>query len=676
MAPYRLLLPGLFLLSGCLWDVREKTDRAVADLVAHPFDLAPVLSSEPVKAAPQAPGGAPASPRGAAPDTASGASALPPSDVQTASYLQAEDRPGQVPPEIRERLKLEIPPGIPGTEVPPIRLPAERAAKEQEVRRLFPELPPLPAAPTPLPGPNGRPYTLADLQQLAAANSPALRQAAADVEAARGSLIQARTYPNPTVGYEADPSNNNGTTGAQGFFIDQTFKTGGKLKLQTAAADMDLRNAELALRRARSDLATQVRTAYFNHLAAQETVRVTQVLARFTDDVYRLQARLLEAGFAAAYEPTALRAQAYSIRLAYKQAVSTYIASWQQLVAAVGVVHLPLSQVDGRIDRFIPLYDYDAVLARVLSQHTDVLTASNAVHKARYNLKLAQVTPVPDIDVRAALLKEFAQPPFTVFHTVQVGIPLPVWDRNKGNIIAAQAALERASEEPHRVAVTLTGNVAAAFAAYKNNLAALEYYRRHILPDLVQNYRGVLQRRQIDPGVAFNDLVTAQQLLATNVTAYLTVLGQLWASVVSVADLFQTDDLFQVGQPLELPPIPDLGQQPTCPCPHGGPASADPLSGITPACAPAPAGPPGQPGLLLPAPAAETTLTPAPPAPQLPAPPAADATQPPLLPVPPLSPSGQRDGPALPAPSGTPPESTPEVWNPPRRESLPSAPSH
>src|SRR5437016_1921816 len=86
----------------------------------------------------------------------------------------------------------------------------------------------LPAGPAALPGPAGRPYTLADLQHLAADNSPALRQAAADVETARGNLVQARAYPNPTVGYTAQPSNNNSTTAAQGFFFDQVIRTFGK----------------------------------------------------------------------------------------------------------------------------------------------------------------------------------------------------------------------------------------------------------------------------------------------------------------------------------------------------------------------------------------------------------------------------------------------------------------
>ena len=148
----------------------------------------------------------------------------------------------------------------------------------------------------PLPGPNGQPYTLAELQRLAAANSPALRQAASDVEAARGLLIQAGTYPNPTIGYETAPNPNNTATGALGFFIDQVIKTGGKLTLGAAAAQMNLVNAQLALRRARSDLATAVRGAYYGLVVARETVRVNKALARYTDEIYRLQADMLAEG--------------------------------------------------------------------------------------------------------------------------------------------------------------------------------------------------------------------------------------------------------------------------------------------------------------------------------------------------------------------------------------------
>ena len=80
-------------------------------------------------------------------------------------------------------------------------------------------------------------------------HSPLIRQAASDVDAARGAMIQAGAYPNPHLGYECDNINTGRTAGYQGGNISQTIVTGGKLRLARAAAEVDVENAELALRR-------------------------------------------------------------------------------------------------------------------------------------------------------------------------------------------------------------------------------------------------------------------------------------------------------------------------------------------------------------------------------------------------------------------------------------------
>src|SRR5208282_490181 len=149
--------------------------------------------------------------------------------------------------------------------------------------------------------------------------------------------------------------------------------------------------------------------------------------------------------------------------------------------------------------------------------------------------------------------------PFQWFAQGAIGITLPVWDRNRGNIMAAEAALVRAGEQPHAAELNLTNNLQNAYNNYKNNLVGLEYYRRHILPDQVRAYRGVLDRRQLDPNAAFSDLFGAQQTLSGFVTTYLGVLGTLWSSAVSVADVLQSDDIFQLADPQAVPALPDLG---------------------------------------------------------------------------------------------------------------------
>jgi cobalt-zinc-cadmium efflux system outer membrane protein len=512
MQPRKLpAILSLFLVSGCLYHSKEQADQAVCELAAKPFDLAPATVSEKSQPAQDSKSSKTNDPANTL-DT----------DVQTAAFLEEPPKKQPSVPDLR------IPPEIPGSETPPLNFAnMTEAQKREALKQLYPPMPSLPDEPKPLPGPGGKPYTLSDLQHLAAEKSHVLRQAAADVLTARGNVLQARAYPNPTVGYEADTVNNAATAGFQGFFWDQPIKTGGKLKLQTAAAEMDLLNAELALRRARSDLATSVRNAYFGVLIAKETMRVTKGLARFTDQVYQVQANLNLAGLAAAYEPASLRAQAYTARLAHKQAISGYIYAWKQLVTAIGDRQLPLSEVAGRLDVAIPYYDYDEALRHVLTSHTDVATARNTIEKARYSLKLAQIVPFfPDMDLRAVVQKDFTASPFLVVHSVQLGMTLPVWDQNRGNILAQEGALTRASQEPQRVELSLTNNFATAYLAYKNNLDALEYYRRNILPDQVRAYRGIYERRQVDLNLAFADLVTAQQNLTTGVTTYLTILNQ------------------------------------------------------------------------------------------------------------------------------------------------------
>ena len=370
-----LTITAILLVSGCAYNTRSRVDESVGEQTARPYDQQPPAPATPGPSIPQ---GGPVVP---APNE--GATAAPPAgmDVRTVAWLQGEPAPNLLAadgapaggsPAQRPRLDLNIPPEIPGSEARRIELSKDPAAKHGEIERLYPPLPPLVAEPRPLPGPEGRPFTLSDFQHVAAVNSPQLKQAAADVETARGNLLQANAYPNPTVSYQFTPSNNGSTPGGDGVGIDQTIKTAGKLALQTAAAEMALHNAELALRRARSDLSTQVRNAYFAVLVGKETVRVNRALAHFTDEVYRLQANLLAGGFAAPYEPAALRAQAFAARLAYRQSIQTYVYAWKQLVLTCNVRQLPLSEAAGRVDSAIPYYDYDALLAYVLRNHTDV----------------------------------------------------------------------------------------------------------------------------------------------------------------------------------------------------------------------------------------------------------------------------------------------------------------
>ena len=160
--------------SGCLYHVREHTDDVLNELTMRPYDLAPAAQTEPLKtpSGQSAPGETPLP----APKKAVGADGrlltMPQVDVQTTAFLQQTETDTRVR-QIQERMsRLKIPEAVPGSETPLIIVPKETAAQQTVIKRIYPELPPLPVEPKALPGPNGQPYTLAALQSLAAANSP------------------------------------------------------------------------------------------------------------------------------------------------------------------------------------------------------------------------------------------------------------------------------------------------------------------------------------------------------------------------------------------------------------------------------------------------------------------------------------------------------------------------
>jgi cobalt-zinc-cadmium efflux system outer membrane protein len=246
-----------------------------------------------------------------------------------------------------------------------------------------------------------------------------------------------------------------------------------------------------------------------------------------------------------------LRALALQARGNLVQSQNRQRTAWQQLAATLGLPDLPLTELAGTVETTIPVFEQNPALAWMLNTHTDVLSARNGVQRARYELRLAQVTPIPDVSVRVAVQRDYTTPPYNVANNIQIGVPLPVWDSNRGAIHQAQAALARATEEERRVRGDLTTRLAEAFERYNNNRLLAGYYRDHVLPDQSRVYSRTLlrfntQSEKVDDKdkVAFVEVVNSQQLYVQAVATYAVTLRDLWQAVVDIAGLIQTEDLF------------------------------------------------------------------------------------------------------------------------------------
>jgi cobalt-zinc-cadmium efflux system outer membrane protein len=470
--------------------------------------------------------------------------------------------------------RLRLPSELVGSDAQLPRLPTDPAQKAERARildELFPDLPHLGADTAP----TGPRLTLAELQQMGLQH-PALRQAAADVEAARGAAVQAGLPPNPSFGFEADTIGSGGTAGQQGPKLEQTIRTAGKLKLAQEAALVDVASAEIALRRAKFDRAQQVRAAYFAVLVAEEILRVARALAQFNDEVYRITVAQLRSGQTAVYEPYQSRAEAVQTRVTLEQARLRHRAAWRALAAAVGRPDLPPGPLAGDAEMPPPPFTYEAVRARMLAVHTELRAAEAGVLRARFGVRLAELTPVPDVALKLVVQKDYTTPPFYTTANVELGVPVPVWDRNQGNIQQARAQLGRALEEAQRVRLDLLGRLADATQRYDATRKLADAYRREVLPDMARAYRGTLLRYQQEPeAVDFDVVLAAQKTFTQALTSYLTALGDQWAAAVELAALAQTEDLYPPGGvAAEERAAPDPPAAPALPAPKALPEPA------------------------------------------------------------------------------------------------------
>ena len=173
---------------------------------------------------------------------------------------------------------------------------------------------------------------------------------------------------------------------------------------------------------------------------------------------------------------------------------------------------------------------------------------SNDVVQAHIQSELECVKPRrPDLTLYSTVQKDYTGPPFNTTYNIQVSIPLPIFDRNQGNILKAHAGIIRSENDRDGAANSLIQQLADAVARYEASRTQAVNYRTSLLPDQVRTYRGIYQRYQEDrDAVNFGDIVVAQQTLATLITSYIDVLNQQWQAVVDVARLMQLEDVAEI----------------------------------------------------------------------------------------------------------------------------------
>ncbi len=394
--------------------------------------------------------------------------------------------------------------------------------------------------------------TLEELQQMALQNNPTFRQSAANIQAAEGRKKQSGLYPNPTVGYQGEQIRGGSFHGGeQGFFLQQDIVLGGKLGLNRKIFDQELKQAETEAEEQKLRVVTNVRMSYVQALAAQQTLELRQNLSKLADDAVETSHQLANVGQADAPDVLESEVEAQQAQLAVSMAEQSQRRVWKALAAVVGNPRLPLMKLEGKLEDTPPV-NADELVERIVNESPAVSIAELGVKRAEAALIRAKREPIPDLQLRGGMqqngellsngravgLQGFAD----------VGVRIPIFNRNQGNIATARADAERAKREVERVKLVLRERAASVVQNYTFSQTAVDRYKNQMIPRAQKAYEMYTKKYQ-EMAAAYPQVLIAQRTLMQLEVSYITALESFATSSLSLQSYLLTDGLEAPSQP-------------------------------------------------------------------------------------------------------------------------------
>jgi len=404
------------------------------------------------------------------------------------------------------------------------------------------------------PNPNQQPpagpaLRLEDLERMALERNPTIAQATANIRIAEGRKIQASRYPNPTIGYAGDEIHPGPVIrgGEHGFFVQQTIVTGGKLSLNRDILGKEQAQAEAQAEAQQYRVLNAVRTLYYQALAAERQVELRQRLADLTSEAVFVSQQLFNVGQADRSDLLQADIESQQAQLELTTARNNRDRIWFQLAMVVGNPELKPSPLAGNLEALARDIDRNVALETILRESPEIKAARASIERAELAIKRAKVERIPDIDIRGGLrnnreLLELGGRPVGLEGFAEVGVKIPIFNRNQGNISAAQWELSRAQSELQRVELSLRSRFALAYAQYSTSRRMVEEYQKRILPQAEQAYQLYLTKyRQM--AAAYPQVLISQRTMFQARVQYITALENLWNSVTQIRGLLLTGGL-------------------------------------------------------------------------------------------------------------------------------------
>ncbi len=282
--------------------------------------------------------------------------------------------------------------------------------------------------------------------------SPALRAAAAAVDASRGDLLQAGLRPNPVIALAGENvagsgAYRSGQSLESTLELSQALEIGGQrgARVQVAKTDVTLAGRDLAA--LRLDLIRDVRRAYAEAVAARRAAAIEAERERLAQQVRRAARERVRAGQEPLLQERRADVALSMATLARQRAERSAGVSLQALAVLLAADAVELGRSDQWFDEIGPSPAATDDGPRRPGElgaeaNPDVARWNDMITRQRAALELEQRRAVPDVTIGAGG-RRYSETDDTAL-LLSVSVPLPLFDRNQGAIAKAGAQVVQA----------------------------------------------------------------------------------------------------------------------------------------------------------------------------------------------------------------------------------------
>ncbi|OPA97683.1 type I secretion protein TolC [Pseudomonas fluorescens] len=365
-----------------------------------------------------------------------------------------------------------------------------------------------------------QPLTLDAALQTAFANNPDLAAAQWEIDIAAGGRQQAGLIPNPVAAWEAEDTRRNSRTTT--VTLSQTLELGGKrgARIDVASRAQDV--AALVLQQRRNTLRTDVIHSYYLALLAQERLDLAQRSLALAERGLVVADSRVAAGKSSPVEATRAQVQVAEIRLEFNRAHIGLTDAYRRVAASTGNAATDFESV-ATPSRSTPALPSAAQLLARLEQTAELRLAELNIQQNEASVSLEKAQRIPDIDV--SIGSQYDASVRERVNLVGVSLPIPLFNRNQGNVLAATRRADQARDLRNATELRLRTETRQALDLWQTAESEVRAFNQQILPAAQRAVDAATRGFEMGK-FNFLDVLDAQRTLIAARTQYLAATAQ------------------------------------------------------------------------------------------------------------------------------------------------------